>query len=162
MNQIQKMWDNLYNFSEDDIKVNAAGFLTEKQHAGFRFMLYRSAPAGAILGIILAPIIVQLTILQLRPTPNLETERSIFIWIMTLLIIAIYLFFGVLWWQLRRDFNDNQVLQVSGLARVGKYRFKVDDVGFWTSTIYPVEDGKVYRIYYLPRTKTILSYEELK
>jgi hypothetical protein len=156
-------------FDENDLIVNRQGHLSEKQKAKLqrdqlKFMLF----AGILIGVSLSSFLA----LGLDVIRNQQQgEKIAGVFILTVVALALIALSIEKWRQLSADLSKDAVASVNGKASLrliprGRnltYRLRVNDVKFDTPwKIYRcIERGKLYRIYYAPRSKRILCIERL-
>lgn len=157
----KKIWDDMYNFNVEDLKTNAFGSMSEKQRHGYRFAIYRYIPIGLLLAFTFSLVFFAYIFNNLDPHRISLTIDLVFLVVTGGFLCAMYGYIIIFWGRLRSDFEHNIVLSVSGSASVKKSLLTIDNVTFRTNLATWFQEGKNYRIYYLPKSKVILSVEEL-
>ena len=156
-------------FDESDLIINRQGYLSEKQQVKLRrdqlkFMLFAGIlVAGCLWGFLSLGIDIS------AGQPSTGKIAGLAVLATVALIFIVYA--REKWRYLSQDLAKDVVASVSGKASLrlipeGRnltYRLKVNDVKLDTSwKIYRcIERGKLYRIYYTPKSRQILSIERL-
>ncbi len=156
----------ILNISAEDLDANRAGRLSEAQKQrltrGWRRTLW------IVIGLVIVLGLTATTILFLAQRNDLPVLNVIGV-LMTIINAGVVGLGAQSYLRTNSDLKNGQVATISGLVshtirvsgRVATYILKVGDQNLVVSRLvfFAVEDGKAYRFYRVPSSKTLLAAE---
>ena len=156
----------ILNFSDEDLAANRAGRMSEAQKQrltrGWRRTLW------IVIGLVIVLGLVATTLLFAAQRGGSSVLSVVGI-LVTVINAAIVGLGAQSYIRTSNDLKGGQVTTISGVAshtirvsgRVATYILKVDDQNVVVSRLvfFAIEDGKAYRLYRAPSSKTLLAAE---
>lgn len=168
---VQKELMRIMNITWDDIRVNEQGVISNHQRntRGERVAVANESRLFFVMGLVFSLTAVGIFILT-HTMPSVDDDRFVGITlpiIFGLIGLSCLLGFYMIIRAVRLDFRGNRVEQVAGLAIVtitdDSAMLKVNDETFSAhrEVLERIKHMEPYVIYYLPRTKNVMSIQHL-